>query len=307
MIFKLPQDFLFTNHYRKLNIMSLILIVLSLIVILFKGLNLGVDFKGGTLIEIRTQNANVSIGEIRQSFLKMNLGDVTVKKFGKENDYLVKIEISKTDDNNFIKSINEKLSKDLGSNVNFRRVENVGPKVSNELLQAGLLAISLSLAAMLIYIWIRFEWQFSLAAITALIHDVIITVGIFSFLSYEVNLSIVAAVLTIVGYSMNDTVVIFDRIRENLRKYSKIPISEISDTSTKETLSRTLITSVTTLLALLSIYIFGGAILKGFSFAMIIGVIVGTYSSIFVAAPILNYTKVNQKTVLKDKDNIENN
>jgi preprotein translocase SecF subunit len=307
MIFKLPQDFLFTNHYRKLNILSLILIVLSLVVILFKGLNLGVDFKGGTLIEIRTENTNVSIGEIRQSFLKMNLGDVTVKKFGKENDYLVKIEISKTDDNNFIKSINEKLSKDLGSNVNFRRVENVGPKVSNELLRAGLLAISLSLAAMLVYIWIRFEWQFSLAAITALIHDVIITVGIFSFLSYEVNLSIVAAVLTIVGYSMNDTVVIFDRIRENLRKYSKIPISEISDTSTKETLSRTLITSVTTLLALLSIYIFGGAILKGFSFAMIIGVIVGTYSSIFVAAPILNYTKVNQKTVLKDKDNIENN
>jgi len=307
MIFKLPQDFLFTNHYRKLNILSLILIVLSLVVILFKGLNLGVDFKGGTLIEIRTENANVSIGEIRQSFLKMNLGDVTVKKFGKENDYLVKIEISKTDDNNFIKSINEKLSKDLGSNINFRRVENVGPKVSNELLQAGLLAISLSLAAMLIYIWIRFEWQFSLAAITALIHDVIITVGIFSFLSYEVNLSIVAAVLTIVGYSMNDTVVIFDRIRENLRKYSKISISEISDTSTKETLSRTLITSVTTLLALLSIYIFGGAILKGFSFAMIIGVIVGTYSSIFIATPILNYTKVNQKTVLKDKDSIENN
>jgi len=307
MIFKLPQDFLFTNHYRKLNILSLMLIVLSLVVILFKGLNLGVDFKGGTLIEIRTENTNVNIGEIRQSFLKMNLGDVNVKKFGKENDYLVKIEISKTDDSNFIKSINEKLSKDLGSNINFRRVENVGPKVSNELLQAGLLAISLSLAAMLFYIWIRFEWQFSLAAIIALIHDVIITVGIFSFLSYEVNLSIVAAVLTIVGYSMNDTVVIFDRIRENLRKFSKIPISEISDTSTKETLSRTLITSVTTLLALLSIYIFGGAILKGFSFAMIIGVIVGTYSSIFVATPILNYTKVNQKTVLKDKDSIENN
>ena len=170
--------------------------------------------------------------------------------------------------------------------VNFRRVENVGPKVSSELLNAGLLAISLSLAAMLIYIWIRFEWQFSLGAILALIHDVVITVGIFSFLSYEVNLSIVAAVLTIVGYSMNDTVVIFDRIRENLRKYSKISISEISNISTNETLSRTLITSVTTLLALFSIYIFGGAILKGFSFAMIVGVIVGTYSSIFVAAPV---------------------
>jgi preprotein translocase SecF subunit len=230
----------------------------------------------------------------------MNLGDVTVKKFGKENDYLVKIEETKNEDSNFIKSINEKLSADLGSNVNFRRVENVGPKVSKELLRAGILAISLSLAAMLFYIWIRFEWQFSLGAIIAIIHDVVITLGIFSLLSYEINLSIVAAVLTIVGYSMNDTVVIFDRIRENLRKYSKISISEISNISTNETLSRTLITSATTLLALLSIFIFGGPILKGFSFAMIIGVIIGTFSSIFVATPILKYMKVNQKTILKE-------
>ncbi len=299
MIFKLPKDIKFSYFYRKLNILSSIFIILSIIILIFKGLNLGVDFKGGTLIELRTENSNINIAEIRQSFLKMNLGDITVKKFGKENDYLVKIEITKTDDENFIKSINDKLSADLGSNINFRRVENVGPKVSNELLKAGLLAITLSLAAMLFYIWIRFEWQFSLGAIIALIHDVIITVGIFSFLSYEVNLSIVAAVLTIVGYSMNDTVVIFDRIRENLRKYSKMSITEISDLSTNQTLSRTLITSVTTLLALLSIYIFGGAILKGFSFAMILGVIVGTYSSIFIATPVLNYTKVTQKTVLK--------
>jgi len=299
MIFKLPKDIKFSYFYRKLNILSSIFIILSIIILIFKGLNLGVDFKGGTLIELRTENSNINIAEIRQSFLKMNLGDITVKKFGKENDYLVKIEITKSDDENFIKSINDKLSADLGSNINFRRVENVGPKVSNELLKAGLLAITLSLAAMLFYIWIRFEWQFSLGAIIALIHDVIITVGIFSFLSYEVNLSIVAAVLTIVGYSMNDTVVIFDRIRENLRKYSKMSITEISDLSTNQTLSRTLITSVTTLLALLSIYIFGGAILKGFSFAMILGVIVGTYSSIFIATPVLNYTKVTQKTVLK--------
>jgi preprotein translocase SecF subunit len=299
MIFKISKEIKFSNFYKKMNIFSSILIFLSILVLLTKGLNLGVDFKGGTLIEIRTENSIITIAEIRESFLKMNLGDVTVKKFGKENDYLVKIEITKSDDINFIKSINDKLSADLGSVVNFRRVENVGPKVSNELLRAGLLAISLSLAAMLFYIWIRFEWQFSLGAIIALIHDVIITVGIFSFLAYEVNLSIVAAVLTIVGYSMNDTVVIFDRIRENLKKYSKISITEISDLSTNQTLSRTLITSVTTLLALFSIYIFGGAILKGFSFAMIIGVIVGTYSSIFVATPILNYTNVNQKTVLK--------
>ena len=300
MIFKVSKDIKFSNFYKKLNILSSILIIFSIFVLLFKGLNLGVDFKGGTLIEIRTENSTINISEIRESFLKMNLGDVSVKKFGKENDYLVKIEITKSDNENFIKSINDKLSADLGSAVNFRRVENVGPKVSNELLRAGLLAISLSLAAMLFYIWIRFEWQFSLGAITALVHDVIITVGIFSFLAYEVNLSIVAAVLTIVGYSMNDTVVIFDRIRENLKKYSKISITEISDLSTNQTLSRTLITSVTTLLALFSIYIFGGAILKGFSFAMIIGVIVGTYSSIFVATPILNYTNVTQKTVLKE-------
>ena len=299
MIFKISKDIKFSNFYKKMNIFSYILIFLSILVLLIKGLNLGVDFKGGTLIEVRTENSITAIAEIRESFLKMNLGDVTVKKFGKENDYLVKIEITKSDDENFIKSINDKLSADLGSAVDFRRVENVGPKVSKELLRAGLLAISLSLAAMLFYIWIRFEWQFSLGAVIALIHDVIITVGIFSFLAYEVNLSIVAAVLTIVGYSMNDTVVIFDRIRENLKKYSKISITEISDLSTNQTLSRTLITSVTTLLALFSIYIFGGAILKGFSFAMIIGVIVGTYSSIFVATPILNYTNVNQKTVLK--------
>jgi preprotein translocase subunit SecF len=299
MNIKKLKEIKFTNFYKKLNIFSLILIILSILTISIKGLNFGVDFKGGTLIEIRTESAIITISEIRQSFLKMNLGDVTVKKFGKENDYLVKIELKKSNNDNFIESINNQLSKDLGSEINFRRVENVGPKVSDELLKAGMLAIVLSLSAMLFYIWIRFEWQFSLAAIIALMHDVFITLGIFSLLSYEINLSIVAAVLTIVGYSMNDTVVIFDRIRENLRKYSRISISEISNISTNETLSRTLITSITTLLALSSIFLFGGEILKGFSLAMIIGVIIGTYSSIFVATPILNYTKVTQKTVLK--------
>ena len=305
MIFKISRDIKFSNFYKRMNIFSLILIFLSVLFLFIKGLNFGVDFKGGTLIEARTEGAKNNIAEIRQSLLKMNLGDVNVKKFGKENDYLIKIEMTNKNDSNFIQSINQQLSSDLGTVVNFRRVENVGPKVSQELFNAGLLAISLSLAAMLFYIWIRFEWQFSLGAIVALIHDVVITIGIFSFLSYEINLSIVAAVLTIVGYSMNDTVVIFDRIRENLRKYSKISISEISNTSTHDTLSRTLITSLTTLLALLSIYIFGGQILKGFSFAMIVGVIVGTYSSIFVATPVLNYTNVSQKTVSKDKS--ENN
>ena len=302
MILKIPKNINFSLFYKKLNIISVILIFLSIFIIFFKGLNLGVDFKGGTLIELRIDNSSIGIADIRQSLLKMEVGDVTVKKFGKENDYLVKIEVNDLNNPEFIKSINDKLNSDLSTVANFRRVENVGPKVSNELLNNGILAIILSLAAMLFYIWIRFEWQFSIAAIAAIIHDVLITLGIFSFLAYEVNLSIVAAVLTIVGYSMNDTVVIFDRIRENLKRYSKISIAEISDTSTNQTLSRTLLTSVTTLLALLSIYLFGGSILKGFSFAMIIGVIIGTYSSIFVATPILNYTNVNQKTVLKDED-----
>tara|TARA_Y100000590_G_scaffold92216_1_gene104203 strand:- start:420 stop:1337 length:918 start_codon:yes stop_codon:yes gene_type:complete len=304
MILKIPRDIKFSNYYRRFNLLSLILIILSILILIFKGLNLGVDFKGGTLIEIRSDNPSIGISDIRQSFLKMDLGDVNVKKFGNDNDYLIKIEKTKMDDENFIKSIKSKINKDLGSEINFRRVENVGPKVSNELLMSGLLAISLSLAAMLFYIWIRFEWQFSLGAIIALIHDVFITIGIFSILSFEINLSIVAAVLTIVGYSMNDTVVIFDRIRENLRKFSKIPILDISNTSINETLSRTLITSVTTLLALLSIYFFGGQILKGFSFAMIVGVVVGTYSSIFVATPILYHTRVSHKTVVKDSEKI---
>ena len=294
----------FNNYFKIFNIFSISFIIISISLLLFKGLNYGVDFKGGTLIELRATDDQITISQLRQSFLNMNLGDVSVKEFGKNNDFLVKFEKKESNNSNLIGEIKQNLTKLIGPGFNFRRVENVGPKVSAELLKSGIIAIVLALVSMLIYIWIRFEWQFSLGAIIALIHDVIITVGIFSLLAYEVNLSIVAAVLTIVGYSMNDTVVIFDRVRENLKKYSKISITEISDLSTNQTLSRTLITSVTTLLALFSIYIFGGAILKGFSFAMIIGVIVGTYSSIFVATPILSYTKVSQKTILKeDKEN----
>ena len=213
----------------------------------------------------------------------MDLGDVNVKKFGKEGDFLIKIE-QKDGSNELIPNIKKNLSDSLNSDINFRRVENVGPKISAELLQSGIIAISLSLAAMLFYIWVRFEWQFSIGSIIALFHDVIITLGIFSLLSLEINLSIIAAVLTIVGYSMNDTVVIYDRIRENLGKYHKLNISDIANLSINETLARTIITSVTTLLALFSIFILGGEILRGFSFAMILGVFIGTYSSIFVAS-----------------------
>jgi len=298
-MFNFKSDIQFINYFRLFNFVSLILILISVGFIFYKGLNFGVDFKGGTLIELRVENAEIGIGDVRQSFIQMNLGDVNVKKFGKGNDYLIKFEQTDKNKENFIENIKTQLSKNLTGNFSFRRVENVGPKVSGELLKSGLIAIVLSLSAMLIYIWIRFEWQFSLGAIIALIHDVIITIGFFSILEFEINLSIVAAVLTIVGYSMNDTVVIFDRVRENLKKYSSKSINEISNLSINETLSRTIITSSTTLLALLSIFFFGGKILHGFSFAMILGVIFGTYSSIFIANPILIKLKVNQKSVLK--------
>ena len=290
----------FNKFYKSFNILSGILIIASLVFLVFKGLNFGVDFKGGTLIELRTDASSANITKIRDSFNQMNLGDVSVKNFGNETDFVVKFEKQNSNDPQFIEEIKTKLSNSIGS-VDFRRVENVGPKVSAELLRSGVIAIALSLAAMLLYIWIRFEWQFSLGAILALFHDVIITLGVFSVFSLEINLSIVAAVLTIVGYSMNDTVVIFDRVRENLRKYADVKIFELTNISINETLSRTIITSVTTLLALLSIFIFGGEILKGFSLAMILGVIFGTYSSIYIANPVLVSLKVSQRTIVKEE------
>ena len=301
MIFKINSTFDFYKYSRLFNIISILLVTLSFFLLMFKGLNYGVDFKGGTLIELRVMDKNINISTIRRSFLRMNLGDVNVKKFGNETDYLIKFETTETDNVNFIQEIQNKLTKDIGNSYNFRRVENVGPKVSGELLKSGIIAILLSLSAMLIYIWLRFEWQFSLGAIIALIHDILITLGFFSILNLEINLSIVAAVLTIVGYSMNDTVVIYDRVRENLKKYSSKKIDELTNISINETLSRTIITSVTTLLALLSIFIFGGEILKGFSFAMILGVIFGTYSSIYIANPILRFLKVSPKTIIKEE------
>ena len=291
----------FNKFYRLFNLISAALVIMSILLLFIKGLNFGIDFKGGTLIELRIKDNQTNISTLRESFGNMKLGDVNVKKFGNENDFLIKFE--KKDINpNTIENIKTNLKESIGDTFNFRRVENVGPKVSSELLKSGLIAIVLSLAAMLFYIWIRFEWQFSLGAILALFHDVIITLGFFSLFELEINLSIVAAVLTIVGYSMNDTVVIFDRVRENLRKFSDIKIFELTNISINETLSRTVITSVTTLLALISIYSFGGEILRGFSLAMILGVVFGTYSSIYIANPILVKLRVSQKTILKEED-----
>ena len=292
----------FVSKFKNANIASIILVILSTFFIFFKGLNYGIDFKGGTLIELRTEKT-VNSSSIRDALNSMSLGDINVKRFGKEGDYLIKVE-QKNTNNNLIPEIKKKLTENLSAEIDFRRVENVGPKVSSELLESSVIAISLALTAMLFYIWVRFEWQFSLGSIVALFHDVVITLGIFSILSLEINLSIIAAVLTIVGYSMNDTVVIYDRIRENLYKYTKISISDVTNLSVNETLARTIITSVTTLLALLSIYILGGEILRGFSFAMILGVVIGTYSSIFVASPILKFLKVSYKTLEKEEEKI---
>ena len=239
----------FVSKFKTANIFSVTIFIISIMFIVFKGLNYGIDFKGGTLIELRTDN-NINATSIRDSLKNMKLGDINVKKFGKEGDYLIKVEQKQINNINLIPEIKKKLANTLNSGIDFRRVENVGPKVSSELLESSIIAISLALAAMLFYIWVRFEWQFSLGSIIALFHDVIITLGIFSILSLEINLSIIAAVLTIVGYSMNDTVVIYDRIRENLLKFSKISFSDIANLSINETLTRTIITSVTTLLAL---------------------------------------------------------
>ena len=289
----------FNKYYNRFNILSISLVTISLLLLIFKGLNFGIDFKGGTLIELRSNDQKITTSSLRDNLSQMNLGDVSVKNFGNKTDFLIKFE--NNSNKNVIEEIKLSLDRSFGNNFSFRRVEKVGPKVSSELLKSGVIAISVALTLMLIYIWIRFEWQFSLGAILALFHDVIVTLGLFSLLGLEINLSIVAAVLTIVGYSMNDTVVIYDRVRENLRKYSDIKIFELTNTSINETLSRTLITSITTLLALLSIFFFGGEILKGFSLAMIFGVIFGTYSSIYIANPILVRLNVSQKTVLREE------
>ncbi len=291
----------FNKYYRYFGFVSIILIIISLSFLFLKGLNYGVDFKGGTLIEIRLNDSDHSVSKVRDVFSKSNLSNLTVKNFGNNKDYIVKFQKTNLDNPEFINNLKNEVSKSFPE-INFRRVENVGPKVSSELLKSGVIAISLSLAAMLFYIWIRFEWQFSLGAILALFHDIIITLGIFSFLSLEINLSIVAAVLTIVGYSMNDTVVIFDRVRDNLKKYSDLNIFDLTNQSINETLSRTILTSVTTLLALLSIFFLGGEILRGFSFAMILGVIVGTYSSIYIANPVLVKLNVDHHTIVKKEE-----
>ena len=278
-------------------ITSIILILLSIGLFFLNGLNFGIDFKGGTLIEIETQNI-IEISEVRSSLNSLSLGDIQVQEFGSDKNLLIRIEQQQGGDQiqqNVLEIVKQKLMNDISETINFRRTEVVGPKVSGELIQSGTIAILVAVFAMLIYIWLRFEWQFSLGAVIALLHDVILTIGVFCLTQLEFNLPIIAAILTIVGYSMNDTVVVYDRVRENLRKFRSKEITSLLNLSINETLSRTIVTSVTTLLALVSLYIFGGEVIKGFTFAMIWGVLVGTYSSIFVAAPLLTYLDVKRE------------
>ena len=275
----------FLKFYKQFYLLSFLLIVISFISFFSKGLNLGIDFKGGTVIEMQFDK-RYSATNIREALIQQELGDVKVKEFGNNQTFLAIFE-KKSGKSDFIPNVKTQLEKSLTETINFRRVEMVGPKISKELTKSGIYAVLIALILMLFYIWLRFEWQFSLGSILALLHDVMLTLGAFSIIGFEFNLSIIAAILTIVGYSMNDTVVIYDRIRENLKKDDKSDLSDLINISVNETLPRTLKTSITTLLALIAIYFFGGEILRGFSFALIWGVIVGTYSSIFIAAPLI--------------------
>ncbi|MBN9670483.1 protein translocase subunit SecF [Roseibium aggregatum] len=272
---------------RKISFpLSILLVIASLAAFFLVGLNYGIDFKGGTLIEIKTDGP-ADIAAIRSDLSSLNLGDVQVQEFGGTDDILIRVEeqpggeLAQQSVAQRIRTIFE------GQNVDFRRVEVVGPRVSGELAQAGAIAVAASLLAILIYIWFRFEWQFAVGAILTTANDVVITIGLFVLLQLDFSLSSIAAVLTIIGYSLNDTVVVYDRIRENLRKYKKRPLTEVLDLSINETLSRTTMTSVTTLLALIALYIFGGEVIQSFTLAMIFGIVIGTYSSIFLAAPFL--------------------
>lgn len=268
--------------------LSAAIVVGSIAAVFGIGLNFGIDFKGGTLIEVQTTEP-ADIGAMRSTLSGLGLGEVSLQEFGSDRDVLIRIQRQEGAEAEQIKAI-EVVRDALPADVEFRRTEFVGPTVGQELIEAGVLAVGLALLSILVYIWFRFEWQFGVGAIVALSHDIISTLGLFALIQHEFNLATVAAVLTIAGYSINDTVVVYDRVRENLRRYKTKPLAELFDLSINDTLSRTTMTSLTTLLALFAIYFFGGAVLADFALAMIWGVVVGTYSSIFIAVPVLLYT-----------------
>ena len=295
-ILKGGTDIKFMKIKKLTLFISSILFLLSLGAVFFKGLNLGIDFTGGNLIEVRFKE-NPDLNNLRIQMNKLDLGEIQLQSIGNKNDIVIRVQEKKNSDNKKIETI--QIIKDSlnDKSVEYRRSEFVGPKVGDELVKAGVIAVIFSLFGILIYIWLRFQWNFALGAIIALIHDVILTLGFFSIFQFEFNLATVAAVLTIAGYSINDTVVIYDRIRESMRKYKQISFDEVINISLNGTLSRTLMTSLTTLMALLALFIFGGIVISSFIIALIWGVLIGTYSSLYVASPILTYLKQEKRQV----------
>ena len=274
-------------------VFSGLLVVMSVGLFTIKGVNYGIDFKGGILMEVRTPDA-ADPGAMRLALSDLGLGEIALQEFGAPTDVLIRVQRQEGGEKAQQAAV-EAVKAALGPEVEYRRTEFVGPKVSEELFWDGVMAVTFAILAILVYIWFRFEWQFGLGAVVALVHDVLSTIGLFSLLGLEFNLSTVAAILTIAGYSINDTVVVFDRVRENLRKFKTMPLTELFNRSINETLSRTVMTSVTTLLALLSLYLLGGEVLRGFSFAMIWGVLIGTYSSVCLAVPMLLYLDLGRR------------
>jgi len=286
--------------FRKIAIaLSGLLALMSIVLLPTKGLNFGIDFKGGTMIEARMPGDAADIGAMRTSLNGLGLGEVALQEFGTPVDVLIRVEEQEDDNANqaAVNVVKGALAEQFGEGISYRRVETVGAKVSDELYLASAEAVAFALLAILAYIWFRFEWQFAVGSIVALVHDVLLTLGVFSLLGLEFNLATVAALLTIVGYSLNDTVVVYDRVRENLRKYKKMALTDLLDRSLNDTLARTLMTSVTTLLALAALFIFGGPVIRDFTFALIWGVLIGTYSSIFIASPILLFLNLRAESV----------
>jgi len=287
----------FISWRRPAMLMSFLLAIASAVMAFAPGLNFGIDFRGGILMEVKTPQT-ASIGQLRSSLGGIGLGEVALQEFGAPDVVLIRIERQPGDaaaQQVAVTKVRNTLDSQLGSGVDYRRVEFVGPKVSAELIEAGAIAVVLAVVLMLIYIWFRFEWHFGVGAVIALVHDVLLSIGMFAVTQLEFNLSTIAALLTIVGYSINDTVVVYDRVRENLRKYKSMPLPDVLNLSINDTLSRTAMTSMTTLLALVALFIVGGAVIQGFVFAMIWGVIIGTYSSIFIAAPLLIVLRLGDK------------
>ena len=270
---------------------SALIAALSIVLFFAVGLNYGIDFKGGTLIEMKTNESPADLASIRTGLGQLNLGDIQVQQFGGPDEVLVRIQQQEGGELAQQAAVDQ-IREAFADSVEFRRVEVVGPRVSGELAQAGTIAVVSALVVILFYIWFRFEWQFAIGAIITTINDIVVTVGLFVVLQLDFSLSSIAAILTIIGYSLNDTVVVYDRIRENLRRYKKMALPELIDRSINEMLSRTLMTSITTLLALIALYTFGGEVIRSFTLAMIFGIVIGTYSSIFLAAPMLIFLKL---------------